>query len=340
MISIFGMGFVGAANAELLSRKNKILCYDINSEVLKKYPQYTTTENIINTLLTDIFIICVPTDGADGRLDCSKVEECIGIISDHVVNPVIIIRSTIPIGFTDKMRDKYIPSIYFVPEFLREGNEYDILNPSRIIASSEHIAEIFYNCTRNDPPVMICSNSEAEAIKLFSNAFLAGRVALFNEIDSECLQLGLDAGKVISGMCADSRIGNYYNNPSFGYGGYCFPKDSQEVANMADGKILQSIPESNEKRKKTIADYIRKRCEGKRIGVYKIGMKSGSTNTRCSAILDIIDMLNYDIESVYTGNESLQEFFDKSDVIICNRYESALDNFKGEIITRDIFGRD
>ena len=339
MITIIGMGFVGAANAQLLSRKHDILCYDKNSKVLTKYPQYKTTDNISDACKdSDTYIICVPTDGKDGRLDCSIVEDCILSILLFKIHPVIIIRSTVSIGFTERMKKTYNGNINFVPEFLREGNEYDKTNPSRIIAPSPEIAELFAACAENNPPILICSNSEAEAIKLFSNSFLAGRVALFNEIDSECVRRGFNAGKVIEGMCMDSRIGDYYNNPSFGFGGYCFPKDSQEVATFAAGHLLRFIPESNSARKKFIADYIKRTCAGKRIGVYKIGMKAGSDNTRCSAMLDVIAMLNYDVNVYIDGD--IQEFFKNCDVIICNRYESELDAFGGEIITRDIFRRD
>ena len=340
MIAIIGMGFVGEANAYLLSHHNDIICYDINPAVLAKYPQYRTTTDMAEACEADIFIICVPTDGTSGGLDCSLVENCIAEILLFKIKPIIIIRSTVSIGFTEQMRELYNADINFVPEFLREGSGlHDALNPSRIIASSSGIAHLFSRPVSNDPPVIICSNTEAEAIKLFSNSYLAGRVAFFNEIDTECMRYGLNSANVIKGMCADPRIGDYYNNPSFGFGGYCFPKDSQAVADTTIGSILKSIPESNSFRKIFMAKHISRKCEGEKIGVYKTSMKSGSNNSRCSAILDIIDMLDRDV-MIYNESDNLKEFFKSVDVIICNRYEPELAGFSGEIITRDIFRRD
>lgn len=306
------MGFVGKANSHILSKKYNVKDYDI------KYDRETP-----RLYESDIFIICVPTDGVNGRLDGSIVDNCIKEILSRKKDAEIVIRSTVTIGFTDSMRKKHgTDKIYFVPEFLREGkNIYDACNPSRIIAPEKWITDLFLDVSENNPPVLICSNSEAEAIKLYSNTFLACRVAIFNEIDSECLNKNLDAQKVIKGMCLDNRIGDYYNNPSFGFGGYCLPKDSEEVKNISDGVILRSITESNKQRKLFIAGYIDKNFKGKTVVISNTAMKSGSSNPKCSAVLDIAEMIK---------NNDVKIFDDA--VVLNNR----LDN----IFSRDIFGRD
>lgn len=313
------MGYVGEANAELLSKYNHVRIFDINYDVMKKYNY--DKENVFDS---DIFILCVPTDSVNGRLDCSVVDKCIDKILSHNRASKIIIRSTVSIGFTESMQKKYnTDRIYFVPEFLREGqNIYDTFYPSRIIAPTHEIAELFFKPALNSPEILICSNTEAEAIKLFSNTFLACRVALFNEIDTECYKLNIDSKNVIIGMCMDKRIGDYYNNPSFGFGGYCLPKDSEEIANISTGNILKSIPESNKQRKDFITDVIREKYKGMKIGINSLAMKSGSDNNKCSALSEIIDNLK-DMDITVMDN---------IDVMICNR--------TGEIFTRDIFKRD
>lgn len=318
-ITVIGMGFVGEANAYILSKHNHVKIYDINPEVSEKY-DYDKTD----IYGSDIYIICVPTDGVDGRLDGSIVDKCITDILKNRPCAEIIIRSTVSIGFTDQMRERHCTDkIYFVPEFLREGNNlFDAKNPSRIIAPEKWIADLFLKCSVNNPPVLICSTSEAEAVKLFSNTLLAARVALFNEIDSECIAKHLDACKVIKGICLDSRIGDYYNNPSFGFGGYCLPKDSAEIASTSTGVILKSIPESNEQRKQFIADVIDKRYAGKKIVVTDTSMKTGSSNSKCSAVLDVL------------------QYVKNCEVIKIDDAETSIFNRVDKIFTRDLYNRD
>lgn len=319
-ISIIGMGYVGEANAYLLSKENDIKVYDINPEIMKKYDNYNQ-DNIFDS---DVFILCVPTDLLDSRLDCLIVENCISKILNENRLAEIIIRSTVSIGFTDSMRAKYNTNrIYFVPEFLREGqNIHDTCHPSRIIAPEQWIVDLFYKPALIDCPVLICKNKEAEAIKLYSNTLLAARVALFNEIDSDCIHMNLDSEKVITGICMDSRIGNHYNNPSFGFGGYCLPKDSQEVSEITTGILLKSIPLSNFVRKNQIAKYLNKNYLGKKILVPGTEMKKDSENSKCSAILDVIKM----------ADKCEFEIIEKPDLILQNR--------KTKTFTRDIFERD
>ncbi len=313
MITIIGMGFVGRANAELLSRHNEIKVYDTNPDVLNKCNY--SSDNIYDS---DFFVVCVPTDGNNGRLDCSVVDNCISDILSHRPDAKIIIRSTVSIGFTILMRKKHgTDRIYFVPEFLREKMWlYDTLNPSRIIASNNKIAELFKKSTCGDPPVLICSDTEAEAIKLFSNSFLAARIALFNEVDTECLKLGLDTKNVITGMCLDERIGRNYNNPSFGFGGYCLPKDSEEVANCVEGVLFRMIPESNRRRIKFIADLINSKFKGRTVGIL-----SSELNARKSPVAEMINKMTVNTEII-----------DIPETVICNRPINTY--------SRDIFGGD
>lgn len=331
-ITISGIGYVGYANLVILKEMGfDVTAYDIN-------PEKGTTDRETAYKSADYIFLCLPTDSKGGKLDTSILEGEIKFIKQ--INPecLIIIRSTCPIGFTSKMIKKYGMNIIFYPEFLREGTSVeDSRNPDRVIIGTENVE--YFPFAGND--IIFCSPSEAETIKLFSNTYLAMRVAFFNEVDNLCMRKNLNAGRVITGICKDKRIGEHYNNPSFGFGGYCLPKDSRELQNQIGvNSVINSINVSNFNRKKFIADYINKNYAGKKIGVYKLAMKSGSDNCRASAIIDVLDMLDCDY-LVYSDGyiTTLEELF-SCDIIICNRYEPELDNFKGEIFTRDIFGRD
>ena len=276
----------------------------------------------------------------------------------------MIIKSTIPVGFTDDIKVKYkIDNILFSPEFLREGRAlYDNLYPSRIIVGGKSkSAHVFGDLLKSvalkeDVEVLYMNSTEAEAVKLFANTFLALRVSYFNELDTYAEIKGLNTKDIIEGVCLDPRIGNYYNNPSFGYGGYCLPKDTKQLlANYSDvpENIIGAIIKSNETRKDHITEMI-KRKNPKVVGVYRLIMKSGSDNFRSSAIFGIIDRLKKDginvsifeptiKENTYHGIEILHDldlFKSISDVIITNRYDNELDDVKEIIYTRDVFTRD
>ncbi len=337
-ITVSGVGYVGYANIIILSEHFNVMAYDINPSKLRdlKCNKTTVREKAYKT--ADYIFLCVPTDSKCGKLDTSILESEIKYIKQ--VNPecVVVIRSTCPIGFTSKMIKKYGMNIIFYPEFLREGTSVqDSRNPDRVIIGTENVK--YFPFAGDD--IIFCSPSEAEAIKLFSNTYLAMRVAFFNEVDNLCMRKDLNAGRVITGICKDKRIGEHYNNPSFGFGGYCLPKDSRELQNQISvNSVINSINVSNFNRKKFIADYINKNYAGKKIGVYKLAMKSGSDNCRASAMIDVIDMIDQEVLIYDKGYETDINKLLACDIIICNRYERELDGFKGEIFTRDIFGRD
>ena len=337
-ITVSGVGYVGHANIIILSEHFNVMAYDINPSKLRdlKCNKTTVREKAYKT--ADYIFLCLPTDSKNGKLDTSILEGEIKFIKQ--INPgcLIVIRSTCPIGFTSKMIKKYKMNIIFYPEFLREGTSVqDSRNPDRVIIGTEYIQDLPF--LKGD--IIFCSPSEAEAIKLLSNTYLAMRVAYFNEVDNFCMRKDLNASRVITGICKDKRIGEHYNNPSFGFGGYCLPKDSRELQNQISvNSVINSINISNFNRKKFIADYINKNYAGKKIGVYKLAMKSGSDNCRASAMVDVIDMLDQDVLIYDKGYETDIKKLFACDIIICNRYERELDGFMGEIFTRDIFGRD
>jgi len=372
-ITIVGMGYVGISNAFLLHHKNDILCYDIdfykitklqNSEIFKKA---TINKNIAYDD-PDFIFVCGPTDtGITGKLDMSIIENILIDIAVHSPNSIVVIKSTVSIGFTNKMIKKTGLTILFSPEFLREGTHIeDNLFPERIIIGCQEDKNIFAfllsrvvnQCIMGkNVPVYICSTQEAEASKLLVNTMLAARVALFNEIDTFCHVKNIDSKKVIKNICSDSRIGDYYNNPSFGFGGYCLPKDSKEIeidagVNRDFLPLLTSITESNNARKDFMSDEILMKIGTKRTGIYKLSMKSGSNNSRESAIIDIvkylksngINLLIYDEnekENImdYEVTYNMDYFFENIDIIVTNRIDEKLKNFPGEILTPDLFHR-
>ena len=383
-IAIFGAGYVGSSLGILLSQFYEITFYekdqekidlinnknvflkDFNINDLKNKELQFKAKSIFEGVLEhDLFILAVPTDydNETNNFDTEIVENVILEISKVTIESPILIKSTVPVGFTEKARKKFNnKNIIFSPEFLREANAMkDNLYPSRIIIGDEinsckNIASIFTKIALNEPNVIYMSSSEAEAVKLFANTYLAMRVAFFNELDTFSLTKTLDVKKIINGICADQRIGNYYNNPSFGYGGYCLPKDSKQLLSSYQDvpqNLIQAVVESNQTRKKFIVDQIL--LENKdNIGVYKLDMKKGSSNSRSAAILDIIDMLLiankriliFDKKPVDVFREKknisfttkMDEFLNKSEIIIANRGDNFLNKLEKRVIfTRDIF---
>ena len=310
----------------------------------------------------DFIIICVPTDFDEesSSFDTSILEnvlnDAIAINSDALV----IIRSTIPVGYSDQAREKYqTKNIIFSPEFLREHSAmHDVLNPSRIIVGNDSelstdFAELISESTENKPEIILMPSSDAEAVKLFSNSYLAMRVAFFNELDTFSIAKGLSTENVIKGVSADSRIGMKYNNPSFGYGGYCLPKDTKQLlANFEDlpQTIIQSVISSNEARKKFMIDDIKKHGP-KVVGIYKLTNNRKAENFRSSEMLDIINGLSNDVDELiifeplikeddYMGFKVINDidrFKSKSDLIIANRKDLQLSDVTDKLYCRDIF---
>ena len=385
-IAIVGTGYVGLSLATLISKKYEVIALDIDTkkvELINKKISPIKDKEIEDYLLNkklklkatisqeeaflnaDIIIIATPTnyDHIKDSFDTSSVEDVIGNIQIYNKTALIVIKSTIPIGFTDKIRSKYKNSnIIFSPEFLRESKAlYDNLFPARIVIggiseAAQEFAKILVESAiknKDQIPVLFMSSKEAEAVKLFSNTYLAMRVAFFNELDSFSESNKLNTKKIIEGVSLDNRVGNFYNNPSFGYGGYCLPKDSKQLlANYKDipNKIITAVVESNQTRKEFIANSILSRSP-KIVGIYRLIMKEGSDNFRESAILDIIDMLlkndisivvyeplvkNLELNKVSIMN-NLDIFTEKSDVILANRMTNELENFKDKVYSRDLF---
>ena len=386
-IAIAGTGYVGLSLATLLSVKNEVVALDIIPEkvdminnrispIKDEYIEKYLKEKKLNLRATldykdafkdaEFVIISTPTNYDDEKnfFDTSSVEDIIVKVKE-VCKPrktTMVVKSTIPVGFIENVKKKYdISNILFSPEFLREGNAlYDNLYPSRIIVGeksrrAETFAKLLKEASlKEDIPVLFMNSTEAEAVKLFANTFLALRVSYFNEIDTYAELKDLNTKDIIDGVCLDPRIGNYYNNPSFGYGGYCLPKDTKQLlANYADvpQNMIEAIVKSNDTRKGHIATEILKR-NPKVVGVYRLTMKSGSDNFRSSAIQGVIERLRskginiiiYEptiASNTFLGLEivhDLKLFKDMSDVIIANRMEETLDDVKDKIYTRDIFG--
>lgn len=386
-LTVFGMGYVGLANALLLSQTENIMAYDIVSEKIKglkngesplidtEIEEFLARDDLnieyIDELKTainhaDVFIIATPTDYDEERnyFNTSTVEDVIEKVLKEKPEATFIIKSTVPVGYTETLKEKYnTENIIFSPEFLREGKAlYDNLYPSRIIIGekserAEQIADIFLkNTIEKNAPVLLTDSTEAEAIKLFSNTYLALRVSYFNELDTYASMKGLDTKQIIEGVGFDPRIGSHYNNPSFGYGGYCLPKDTKQLlANYEDvpNNIIKAIVDSNTTRKDFIAnDIIDKKP--KKVGIYRLTMKSGSDNFRYSSIQGVmkrikakgIDVVVYEPtlkESTFFNSrveKDFETFKEECDIIISNRYENELKDVVDKIYTRDIFQRD
>ena len=386
-IAIAGVGYVGLSLATLLSQYNEVVALDIikdkvdkiNSKISpiedKYIEKYLKTKklNLRATLdykdafyNADFIIICMPTnyDEKNNFFDTSLVEEIIEKIKNMKISTTIIIKSTVPVGFTEKMKRKHnMNNIIFSPEFLREGKAlYDNLYPSRIILGDKNeqakkFAELLKKSSlKKDVAIKFMKSTEAEAVKLFSNTYLALRIAYFNELDTYAEIKGLNTKNLIEGVCMDQRIGNFYNNPSFGYGGYCLPKDTKQLkANYKDvpENLITAIVNSNATRKQHIVKEILSK-EPKIIGIYKLSMKKDSDNFRASAIFDIINMLieknkNIIIYEPQYENENyknckivrdIKSFKENSSIIIANRIEDELADVMDKVYTRDIYFRD
>lgn len=384
--TIVGTGYVGLSLAVLLSQKYSVIALDISEDkvnlINSKRPPISDNEiekyfkekklNLTATLdlkkaylNANYILIATPTNYnvENGSFDTSSVEQ---VISDCIaINPdaVIIIKSTIPLGFTDQMRQKFQKKdIIFCPEFLRESKAlYDNLYPSRIVVGDEsekaiNFSKILVDCSlksENEVKIFMMQSREAEAVKLFSNTYLAMRIAFFNELDSFAEIQDLSSKKIIESVSADPRIGNYYNNPSFGYGGYCLPKDTKQLLDnfsKIPNNIIKAIVEANQTRKDFIVNSIVNKFPST-VGIYRLIMKYGSDNFRESAVLDIIEKLkskkiNMIIYEPYIDQSHFNEievisdinaFIDKSDLIIANRLSNDLINVKNKVYSRDIF---
>lgn len=383
-ITVVGAGYVGLANAILLAQNNEVVALEVNPTIVdmlnnkqahiadKEIEQYLATKplNLRATSDkddaykdTDFVIVATPTnyDETTNSFDTSTVEGVIDDVLSQDTKAPIIIKSTIPVGFTQEMRQaKGTDRILFSPEFLREGQAlYDNLNPSRIIVG-DHTdqAKQFANllaegAKKEDIDILFMEPTEAEAVKLFANTYLAMRVSFFNELDTYAQMKGLNSQSIIDGISLDPRIGTHYNNPSFGYGGYCLPKDTKQLRANFEGvpnNIISAIVEANKTRKHFIADAVAERSP-ETVGIFRLTMKSSSDNFRESAVLDIMRQLEakgleviiyeptwkearYDNYQVVTD---LADFKDKADVIITNRMTDELADVPNKVFTRDVY---
>lgn len=393
-IAVAGLGYVGLSIGVLLAQRNKVTAVDVVSEKAdlinnKKSPiadkeieEYLANKQLDLIATTDgnsayrnadFVIIATPTNYDETRnyFDTSSVESVIRQVIDLNANATMVIKSTVPVGFTEKIRSEYGDvNILFSPEFLREGHAlYDNLYPSRIIvgvsANSEKLhkdAESFakllqQGALKDNIDTLYMSPTEAEAVKLFANSYLALRVSFFNELDTYASVRGLDTKSIIDGVCLDPRIGSHYNNPSFGYGGYCLPKDTKQLlANYSHipQNIITAIVEANKTRKDFIAEQIIAQ-KPETVGVYRLTMKSGSDNFRQSSIQGIIKRLNekgvkvliyepmLENETEFYGNSvvnDLKKFKKNCNIILANRFEDCLNDVKAKVYTRDIFLKD
>ena len=386
-ITVVGTGYVGLSNSILLAQHNRVVALDIDQQKVdlinsKKSPlvdaeiqEYlaskdldlvATTDKNLAYRSCDFVIVATPTDydTEQNFFNTASVESVIAQVQELSPSATVIIKSTIPVGFTHRMRERFPQlKIIFSPEFLREGRAlYDNLYPSRIIVgdtcpqAQQFAALLQGGALKKDIPTLFMDSTEAEAVKLFANTYLALRVAYFNELDTYAEVRGLDTRSIIEGVCLDPRIGGQYNNPSFGYGGYCLPKDTKQLrANFRDvpENLISAIVESNDTRKDHIAQMVFSR-HPQRVGIYRLTMKAGSDNFRSSAIQGIIERLLakgvkvvvYEptlLASEFNGcvvENDLTRFKAACDVILANRLSDQLQDVAEKVYTRDLYSRD
>ena len=386
-IAVAGTGYVGLSLATLLSIKNEVVALDVIPEKVEminnrispirdEYIEDYFKNKELNLKATldykeafegaEFIIISTPTnyDDVENHFDTSSVEDIIQKVKSMKIDTTMVVKSTIPVGFIENIKVKYgIDNIMFSPEFLREGQAlYDNLYPSRIIVGekserAEKFAKILKDsCLKKDVVIKFTNPTEAEAIKLFSNTYLALRVSYFNELDTYAELKGLNARDIIEGVSLDPRVGNGYNNPSFGYGGYCLPKDTKQLLANFDNvpqNLIRAIVRANKTRKKHIADRVMQRNPDV-VGIYRLTMKKDSDNYRASAIQGVIEKLKEEdvqiviYEPTMKADEyadckvihDFEKFAEASDVIIANRLEECLKPFSKKVYTRDLFSRD
>ncbi len=386
-IAVAGTGYVGLSLAVLLAQQNEVVALDIDKTKIDlintrvspiediEISKFFKTKELNLTATLDkqyayqdakFVIIATPTnfDVKSNYFDTRSIDDVVRDISEINIRATVIIKSTIPIGFMSKLRKRFpMVKLIFSPEFLREGHAlYDNLYPSRIVVGDKsrearEFADLLVACAiKNDIEVLFTNDVEAESIKLFANTYLAMRVAFFNELDNYCISNELNAEGIIRGVSLDERIGNYYNNPSFGYGGYCLPKDTKQLLvnySNVPQSLISAIVDSNVIRKQTITEQVLK-LKPKIVGVYRLVMKYGSDNFRDAAIIDVIKLLansgvqvlvyepnlNANDETLFYLEQDLDVFKHRSDVILTNRLHDDLCDVSNKLFTRDIFTRD
>lgn len=390
-IYIFGAGYVGLSNGVLLAQNNDVVMVDINKKRVEQINSRSSPirdaefEPILSSgklnlsavalagkdiKTSDFVIVATPTnfDEKTGKFDTSSIEAVLTQLDYYGFKGIIVIRSTVPVGYTKSLQNKGWSKVLFVPEFLREGAAlHDTFNPSRVVIGVTEFENadkegrffarlLLEGAQKKEVPVLLMDSTEAESVKLFSNAYLALRVSFFNELDSFALSKNLSSQKIITAVGLDPRIGNYYQNPSFGYGGYCLPKDAKQLLSSYVGvpqAIMSAIVASNNIRKQFMVENILQR-KPKTVGIFRLTMKKHSYNFRESAVFDIVKKLqqnNVEViiyeplldDIIFQGNlvvREFDEFVQRSDLIIANRLDPNLPVPRDKLFTRDIFGED